>query len=62
MQVSGNAGLGQEAWQAAISKKQQQAEGQQALQLIQSATAESSDSAPKPDPSSAIGQNINIQI
>ncbi|MCE0557061.1 MULTISPECIES: hypothetical protein [unclassified Motilimonas] len=62
MQVSGNSGLGQEAWQAAIGKKQQQAEGQQALQLIQSATAESSGSAPKPDPSSSIGQNINIQV
>ncbi|MFO6423747.1 hypothetical protein [Motilimonas sp. KMU-193] len=62
MQVSGNSGLGQEAWQAALNKKQQEGQGQQELQLIQSATLESSNSAPKPDPSSSIGQNINIQV
>lgn len=61
MEVSGS--TGQQAWAAAMGKKEQALQGQQTLQLIQSATQQPmAQTPPKVDPSSPVGQNINITV
>ena len=63
MNVSASsADYGQIALTASLAKKQQEAQGQAALQLIESATV----SVPQPTPASSsderVGSNINITV
>ena len=54
-----SANYGQEAMIASLSKKHQEAEGQAALQLLQSAT-QSAQAVSRPTPEGSSGMNVDV--
>ena len=60
--ISGNTpGQGEQLYSAALSKKQQLAEGKMALSLIDAAAAPAPTSAPPSTPTANLGNHINIK-
>ncbi|MFC3914761.1 hypothetical protein ACFOSS_15030 [Pseudaeromonas sharmana] len=57
--TASSSSYGQEAMIASLGKKQQEAEGQAALQLLQSAT-QSVQAVSRPTPEGSLGMNVDV--
>ena len=53
---------GQEAMIASLSKKQQEAQGKQALELLQGAVQTAQSTQPSRDASGTLGSNVDIHV
>lgn len=63
MNVTGSsANYGQEAMIASLSKKQQEAQGRQALELLQGAVQTAQSIQPSRDASGTLGSNVDIHV